>query len=56
MNGADYSGLQLILSGLNLLVIPALLGVMRWLMRVELRIARLEWAAGDTSTRINSKP
>jgi hypothetical protein len=44
MTAADYTGLQLVLSGLNVLVIPALVGVMRWLMRVELRLARLEWA------------
>lgn len=49
MNGVDYTGLQLVLSGLNVLVIPALVGVMRWLMRVELRLARLEWARDPNS-------
>jgi len=36
--------LQLALSALNVLVLPALYGVGRYLLRVELRLARLEWA------------
>lgn len=45
MSGPDFPTLQLALSALNVLVIPALWGIGRWLMRVELRLARLEWRA-----------
>lgn len=41
----NFPDLQLALSALNVLVIPALWGVGRWLMRVELRLARLEWSS-----------
>lgn len=44
MSTETVTGLQLLLSGVNVLVVPAMLGVMRWLMKVELRLARLEWA------------
>lgn len=48
MNTPDnMQGLQLALEVLNVLVLPALLAVGRWLVRVELRLARIEWAAGD---------
>lgn len=46
MTPESIATLQLVLSGLNVLAIPALVGVMRWLMRVELRLAHLEWASG----------
>ena len=36
--------LQIALMGLNVLVLPALVGVARWLIKVELRLARMEWA------------
>jgi hypothetical protein len=47
MTPETVSSLQLLLSGLNVLVIPALVGVGRWLMKVELRLARIEWANGS---------
>jgi hypothetical protein len=43
MTSADISTLQLVLAAVNTLALPALYGIARWLMRVELRLARLEW-------------
>lgn len=38
----------LALSALNVLVLPALWGLGRYLVRLELRLARLEWAVERT--------
>lgn len=40
----DAQTATLALSGLNVLVLPALYGLGRYLVRLELRLARLEWA------------
>lgn len=45
MSESTIQTIQLALSALNVLVIPVLFGVGRWLVRVELRLARLEWTA-----------
>jgi hypothetical protein len=46
MMGGNLDTLQIVLEAVNVLVLPALVGVGRWLMRVELRLSRIEWAAG----------
>lgn len=45
MSSAEYW--QIGLAAVNALALPAaLVSVARWLMKVELRLARLEWQAG----------
>jgi hypothetical protein len=46
MSPESLQSVQLVVDVLNVLVLPALVGVARWLMRVELRLSRIEWAAG----------
>ena len=36
----------LLLSGLNIIILPATVGVGRWLMKIEMRMMRLELRAG----------
>lgn len=48
MNEHDIATLQLVLEGINVLVVPVLFGIGRWLMRVELRLSKLEWMRGGS--------
>lgn len=43
--------LQLALEAVNVLVLPTLVFVARWLMKVELRLARLEWQNDKAGAR-----
>ncbi|WP_156466629.1 hypothetical protein [Methylibium sp. Root1272] len=40
----DTAHLNLALSAINVLVLPAMVGLGRYMVRLELRLARLEWA------------
>lgn len=42
----NMQSLQLALEIVNVLVLPALIAAGRWLMKVELRLSRIEWATG----------
>lgn len=44
----DMQTATLALSGLNVLVLPALYALGRYIVRLELRLARLEWTVGHT--------
>jgi len=46
MSPEAMHSVELVLEVLNVLVLPALVSVGRWLMKVELRLSRIEWAAG----------
>lgn len=50
MSPETMHGLELALNVVNVLVLPALVSVGRWLMKVELRLSRIEWAAGAKPT------
>ena len=41
---------QLSLAVVNVLVLPALVAAGRWLMKIELRMARVEWRLQEIGT------